>query len=140
MHGIVLTAAYSNLFYCRRAWEHLQFPVEDTNGEEDSEEQCEENNDVSVDILNLEPILGAVFDGVGYGLVGRKRTPKFQCLLCRGHCEHVRMFKEWCEENDIELESVAESETRSSCNCISYRYIVAWIVSITRTHAHIIYL
>lgn len=80
---------------------------------------------MSVNILSLEPILGAVFDGVGYGLVGRKRTPKLQCLLCRGHCEHVWMFRQCCEENDIELDSGTESETRSSCHCVSYRYVVA---------------
>ena len=51
MHGIVLTAAYSNFFYCRRAWEHLQFPVEDTNGEEDSEELT------ATDVKQLERLL-----------------------------------------------------------------------------------
>ena len=48
-------------------------------------------------------------DGVTYGLVGRKRTPKLQCLLCTRHCGHVSLFHEWCEENDIDLEGDAAS-------------------------------
>ena len=50
----------------------------------DISEDHENDNteDSSVDILLLNPLLAAVYDGVTYRLVGRKRTPKLQCLLC----------------------------------------------------------
>lgn len=63
--------------YCihRQVWEQLQFeesPQDDIS--EDHENDTTE--DSSVDIILLNPLLATVYDGVTYGLVGRKRTPK----------------------------------------------------------------
>ena len=61
--------------YCihRRVWEQLQF---EESPQHDMSEDHENGNteDSSVDILLLNPLLAAVYDGVTYGLVGRKRT------------------------------------------------------------------
>lgn len=112
--------------YCihRRAFQYLHFSS-DVGSREHGEEEDEalQNSQVSADILTLQPLLAAVFNGSSYGLIGRKRTPKLQCLLCSGHCNHVRAFEEWCEEQDIELESAPESDASPTYHCYSYKKV-----------------
>ena len=71
---------------------------------ESDEDICEENEEMTVDFLSFHPPLVAVFDGNAYGLVGCKRTSKFQCLLCDHRCQHVHLFNDWCSANDVHLD------------------------------------
>ena len=59
------------------------------------------DNEVSADFLSLDPPLVAMYDGSLYGLIGRKRTTKLQCLLCNGRCKHVSLFNTWYDSNNI---------------------------------------
>ena len=118
--------------YCihRRVWDHLQFetvPTDDSEGTSDDE--------AAVDILTLDPLLAAVYDGCNYGLVGRKRTPKLQCFLCDGHCGHVQQFEEWCEENEIDLALDIGDTRRTEVTypSHSYRYVLRVRVNVIPT-------
>ena len=73
-------------------------------GEESDEDDGEDQADLTVDFLSLEPPLVAVFDGGAFGLVGFKRTTKLQCLLCDHKCQHVQLFGDWCKANDVHLD------------------------------------
>ena len=52
------------------------------DAENEFSEDSEEQDEMTVDFLSLNPPLVAVFDGEGYSLIGCKRTSKLQCLLC----------------------------------------------------------
>ena len=73
--------------------------------ENESSEDSEEQDEMTVDFLFLNPPLVAVFDGEGYSLIGCKRTSKLQCLLCDHHCQHVDHFNASCKENDVHLDA-----------------------------------
>ena len=77
---------------------------EDDEEMDSDEDTSEENKEIIVDFLSLNPPLVAVFDGDAYGLVGCKRTSKFQCLLCNHRCQHVHLFNDWCSANDVHLD------------------------------------
>ena len=90
---------------------------EDGEEMESDKDTIEEQDEMTVDFLSLNPPLVAVFDGESYGLVGCKRTSKFQCLLCDHHCQHVRLFNDWCSANDVHLdkeEPVREEQSFTS--------------------------
>ena len=78
----------------------------------------DDESELSVDFLGLEPPLVALFDGSMYGLVGHKRMTKLQCLLCDSGCKHVMLFNEWCDSNNVHLDLEALSD-EVAFQCVS---------------------
>lgn len=116
--GFAALVAEEEAEYCvhARAVSHL-FGVHSCSAPPDIEP--EEENELSVDFLSLEPPLVALYDGRTYGLIGHKRTTKLQCLHCDSRCKHVILFNEWCERNNIHLDHEEPLTDDAAFQCVS---------------------
>ena len=89
-------------------------------GDESTSPVLDESNDeVSADFLSLDPPLVAMYDGSSYGLIGRKRTTKLQCLLCSGRCKRVTLFNTWCDSNNIHFNPEEALQDEATFPCVS---------------------
>lgn len=83
--------------------------------------------DITVDQLSLNPLIVGIHDGESYGILSREdrsSVQRIRCRTCRSNvhaCSHVRTYKLWCTENEIEfnVEEVNRKDSTKSFSCIS---------------------
>lgn len=105
------------------------FSDEDLDGTDHANVDEEDNLGNLIDQLSLDPLVVGVFDGTSYGVLSREersQTGRLRCRSCKTNvhmCPHIRAYRGWCEEHDIEIEPVETTGTGCFTDGISFQKI-----------------